>query len=288
MSHDHSVTDSTASEDRIDQVCDKFEADWRAGIQSPIKAMLGTIKEPNRSKLFHELVLIELEYRFKQGDIPSPLEYADSFPEYLDLINSVDFSAKAISSLSSFANGRPSAPEVNEYIGRYRITDLLGEGSFGRVYHAFDEELQRSVAVKVPRSRHFSRNSEGFLAEARAVARLDHPNIVPVLDVGRTDEGAVYVVSKYIEGTSLKVKIANARPDFRDSAELVENVALALYHANKKRLVHRDIKPANILIEGHEPYVADFGLAVNEDNLKHKVVGTPATFFRWELSYMNC
>ncbi|MEO2024973.1 MAG: protein kinase [Fuerstiella sp.] len=82
--------------------------------------------------------------------------------------------------------------------GRYRLDRVLGEGGFGRVYLGFDEELQRQVAIKVPTRERFQQpeDAEDYLAEARTVASLDHPDIVPVFDMGRTDDGSIYIVSK--------------------------------------------------------------------------------------------
>ena len=98
--------------------------------------------------------------------------------------------------------------------------------------------------------------------------------------MGRTDDGSIYIVSKYIEGCTLDDLIKAGRTSERDAAQLVMTVALALQHAHQKRLVHRDIKPANILIEddGNTPYVADFGLAVREEDYltTTAVAGTPA------------
>ena len=165
--------------------------------------------------------------------------------------------------------------------GRYRLDRVLGEGTFGRVYLAYDEELQRQVAIKVPAKGRFDcpEDAATYLAEARTVANLDHPHIVPVFDMGRTQEGSVYVVSRYVEGTTLDKVIKGNRPNQRDAAALVATVAWALQHAHEKRLVHRDVKPANILIDGLTgcPFVTDFGLAIREDDyLKEtKLVGTP-------------
>ena len=127
----------------------------------------------------------------------------------------------------------------------------LGQGGFGRVYLARDDELDRPVAIKVPNPERVAgpEDVEAYLAEARTLARLDHPNIVPVYDVGRTDDGLCYVVSKYVEGSDLAERMRQGRLTFRESAELVAAVAEALHHAHTRGLVHRDVKPANILID---------------------------------------
>jgi serine/threonine protein kinase len=166
-------------------------------------------------------------------------------------------------------------------LGRYRLVRLLGEGAFGRVHLAIDEELQRRVAIKVPRPERFRNpgDAELYLAEARTVATLDHPHIVPVYDVGRTADGSVYVVSKFIEGSTLAERIVR-RPTADEASRLVATIARALDHAHRKRLVHRDVKPANILIEDATgtPYISDFGLAIREEAslAARSVVGTPA------------
>src|SRR5207245_5409085 len=140
---------------------------------------------------------------------------------------------------------------------------LLGEGGFGRVFQALDDELGRSVAIKVPHRHLISRPAdvEAYLAEARVLASLDHPNIVPVHDVGRTDDGLCFVVSKFIDGSDLADRLKAGRFAFVAAAELVASVAEALHHAHLKGLVHRDVKPGNILLDAaSKPYVADFGL----------------------------
>src|ERR1700693_5410238 len=103
-----------------------------------------------------------------------------------------------------------------QQIGRYRIVSVLGEGGFGRVYLACDDQLKRSVAIKGPRPDQVScpEDAEAYLTDARTVARLDHPNIVPIFDVGTTPDGLCYVVSKLIEGSDLAKKIRQARPSY--------------------------------------------------------------------------
>src|SRR5262245_53246911 len=186
------------------------------------------------------------------------------------------------------AQGVPTTDAADEVpqgdppiIGRYRIVRRLGQGGFGRVYLARDDDLDRLVAIKVPSPGRVSGSDgvEQYLREARALARLDHPRIVPVHDVGHTEDGLCYVVSKYVEGSDLAERKRQGRWPFRESAELVAVVAEALHHAHTRGLVHRDIKPANILIDLQgQPWVADFGLALRDHDggKEDKLVGTPA------------
>ena len=176
----------------------------------------------------------------------------------------------------------PEASEsgVPATIGRYRVAHLLGKGGFGYVYLAYDDDLIRPVAIKVPDRNRISRpkDIEAYLNEARILASLDHPHIVPVYDLGRTDDGLCYVVSKFLEGNDLAKLIRQDRPGYRESAGLVATVAEAMHHAHTRGLVHRDIKPANILIDvSGKPCVADFGIALRNDDFGKgaEVAGTP-------------
>jgi serine/threonine protein kinase len=182
--------------------------------------------------------------------------------------------------------GRDQAPPVvaertPRRIGRYRVEKVLGQGGFGLVYLAHDEQLQRPVAIKVPHGRLVARpeDAEAYLTEARTVANLDHPNIVPVHDVGSTAEFPCFVVSKYIDGTDLNTRIKASRLSVAECADLVATVAEALHYAHKQGLVHRDIKPGNILLDkSGKPFVADFGLALRDQDVGQgpRYAGTPA------------
>ncbi len=171
--------------------------------------------------------------------------------------------------------------KLPDRIGRYQIEKLLGKGSFGMVYLAHDETLDRSVAIKVPHP-HLVVNkdqAEEYLSEARTVANLDHPNIVPVFDVGSTDNCPFFIVSKYIDGVDLAKRLKRSRLSLDKAVNLVTKVAEALHHAHKQRLVHRDIKPGNLLLdEKNEPFVVDFGLALREQDVGKgpRFAGTPA------------
>jgi formylglycine-generating enzyme required for sulfatase activity len=173
-----------------------------------------------------------------------------------------------------------SRAAVPERIGRYRVRRVLGEGGFGRVYLAWDEELQRPVALKAPHDHRVRspQDVEAYLAEARVLAGLDHPHIVPVHDAGRTADGLCFVVSKYIEGSNLAERLRQDRFSFAEAAALAAAVADALHHAHGKGVVHRDVKPANILLDaGGCPFLADFGLALREEDFGQGpgLAGTP-------------
>ena len=157
-----------------------------------------------------------------------------------------------------------------ESIGRYRIESILGQGGFGLVYLARDDRLDRHVAVKVPHGIHVANAgaAESYMLEAQTVAGLDHPNIVPVYDVGATEDFPCYVVSKHIDGSDLTTLVRRKRLDFLRSADLIATIAEALHYAHKQGLVHRDIKPGNILLdEKGSPFLVDFGLALRESDM---------------------
>ncbi|MGO9462634.1 MAG: protein kinase domain-containing protein [Isosphaeraceae bacterium] len=179
------------------------------------------------------------------------------------------------------ASNQPPAAPVPAMIGRYRVLGILGGGGFGRVYLARDDNLARMVAIKVPNRERIARPEDtlAYLSEARNLATLDHPHIVPVYDADRTDDGLCYVVSKYIQGNDLAARIQQGRPSLRESVEMAAAIALALHHAHTRGLVHRDVKPANILIDAAgKPFLADFGLALKDEDFGRGggFAGTPA------------
>jgi serine/threonine protein kinase/formylglycine-generating enzyme required for sulfatase activity len=166
-------------------------------------------------------------------------------------------------------------------LGRYRVMAELGHGSFGVVYKAYDDELRRDVAIKLPHRHSMSAlgDIETYLAEGRILAELDHPNIVPVYDLGRTEDGLPFIVSRFIDGVDLASRLRQSRLSLREAVEIVATVAEALHHAHKQGFVHRDVKPGNILLEkSGRPFVADFGLALREQDVRRgfRYAGTPA------------
>ena len=179
----------------------------------------------------------------------------------------------------------PSTPDDSldqpSQIGRYRVDRVLGEGAFGRVYLAHDPELDRLVAIKVPRAGVFSseQDADSFLEEAKHAARLSQPGIVTIHDAGREGRSC-FIVMEYVEGQSLEQTIAASRLSNPQIAELVAAIADALHHAHILGFVHRDLKPSNVIIDVKgQPHVVDFGLSVSEHTQLRKVgqvAGTPA------------
>jgi transposase/tRNA A-37 threonylcarbamoyl transferase component Bud32 len=170
-----------------------------------------------------------------------------------------------------------------QHVGRFEVLETVGQGAFGTVYKARDADLDRTVAVKVPRAGNLAGPDEldRFLREARSVAQLRHPAIVAVHEVGQAD-GVPYLVSDFVEGLTLADLLSGRRPPPREAAELIAAVAEALQYAHYQGVVHRDVKPSNIMIgRDNRPSVMDFGLAKREAGeitmtLDGQVLGTPA------------
>jgi hypothetical protein len=167
-------------------------------------------------------------------------------------------------------------------IGRFQLQAVLGQGGFGRVYRAYDPQLDRQVALKVPRFAPDDADQvERFLGEAKAAARLRHANIVAVFESGR-DGDDYYIVSEFVEGLPLSERLPQDPPGFRQAAIWVRDLARALAYAHAEGVIHRDIKSANVLIDRQgRPQLTDFGLAKRvadeaKRTVEGAVMGTPA------------
>ena len=159
----------------------------------------------------------------------------------------------------------PDTPRQLPLAGRYRLDVKIAEGGFAEVWRGFDLELRRAVAVKVPKHGRLP-SAERFIAEARRVAGLKHPGVVPVFDVGREGDSC-FIVSEFVEGGSLADLIVKNRPTSQEAARLVAEIAETLAYAHRQGFVHRDIKPGNILLDHHgRALLTDFGIAFSPDD----------------------
>src|SRR5262249_46652649 len=131
----------------------------------------------------------------------------------------------------------------SQYFGKYEVIEMVGQGGFGTVYKALDPELDRVVALKVPRSGNLAGPHElkRFLREGRSVAQLRHPGIVSVHEVG-TSDAVPFLVSDFVAGVTLADWLSAHRPTFPHAARLVARLADALHYAHEQGVVHRDIK----------------------------------------------
>jgi serine/threonine protein kinase len=168
-------------------------------------------------------------------------------------------------------------------LGRFELVEAVGVGAFGTVYKARDPQLDRMVAIKVPRAGNLATDEDRdrFLREARSVAQLRHTAIVPVHEVGEHD-GVPYLVSEFVRGMTLADLLTARRPPPREAARLIADVADALQYAHEQGVIHRDVKPSNILLdEAGRPHLMDFGLAKRDAGeitmtIEGQVLGTPA------------
>ncbi|HIQ01687.1 MAG TPA: serine/threonine protein kinase, partial [Anaerolineales bacterium] len=171
---------------------------------------------------------------------------------------------------------------TGENVGPYRIVEKLGQGGMATVFKAYHPALDRYVAIKVlhPAFREDPNFLTRFQREARIVAKLDHPNIVPIYDFSE-HRGHPYLVMRFIEGQTLKTRLQDTPISLEEVQRVVEAVGDALAYAHRQGILHRDIKPSNIILapEG-QIYLTDFGLArmadVGESTLsRDMMVGTP-------------
>jgi serine/threonine protein kinase len=171
---------------------------------------------------------------------------------------------------------------AGENVGPYRVVEQLGQGGMASVFKAYHPALDRYVALKVlhPAFMEDPNFLARFQREARVVAKLDHPNIVPIYDFAEHD-GQPYLVMKYIEGETLKARLARSPLKPAEGMKVIDAIGKGLSYAHKQGILHRDIKPSNVLLASDgQIYLADFGLAriaqAGESTLSNEMLlGTP-------------
>ncbi|AMV29503.1 Serine/threonine-protein kinase PrkC [Gemmata sp. SH-PL17] len=301
-----------------------FEDAWRRRGARPDVGAFITPDAPHPTRLLVELVHVDLEFRLRAGEPARAEDYFSRFPalgrrelavdllvaefalrnrhcppawpeefwlRFPEMTGDLRARMPGDGRTGWFTATRPVERAEGPLVGTpvipgYEILGELGRGGMGVVYKARDLLLNRTVAVKTFASAPRADGCARFAREAEAIARLDHPNIVPVYEVGdwRCASGPTvpYFAMKLYTGGSLNDAAAGRGTDPKAHARIVEAIARAVHHAHQRGVLHRDLKPSNILLDddGH-PHVADFGLAGRIDpsdqpTLTAVVAGTPA------------
>ncbi|MBI3465586.1 MAG: serine/threonine protein kinase, partial [Planctomycetes bacterium] len=365
MSYSTDLQDGLGSDwHRRADAIERFEERWQERGDARISDFLPPLGSAERTELLHELIKIDLEYRWGRGERthveasagqfpelggrarlpieliveevrvrqhlgcpPTQAELTDRFPDRAtEIISHAGGAEQHSSRISPGGELKPSAPlprgestpvseaatgpfaDVNPAptrataslealgrLGRYELREQVGRGGFASVYRAWDPELRRDVAIKIPRPELLADAVVGdrMLREARSAARLRHPAIVPIHEVGQ-EQGAAYIVYEFVPGPTLAklLKEMQAGSDTsptrgrgtgghppslarracvdhiapKQAAAWVARIAEALDYAHQRGIVHRDVKPSNVLMDRDgQPMLADFGLALQAD-----------------------
>lgn len=192
--------------------------------------------------------------------------------------------------MSSATGWGPPEPSVaalhqslpTDRIGRFQLREWIGGGGYGDVYRVYDSRLDREIALKVLKATKLdAKTRERFMREAQATARLQHPNIVTLHDVGQ-DEGRLWIAYQLVKGKTLSRLRDSGTLNHRQSVTIIRDLALALHHAHQREITHRDLKPANVIVDDEmRAHLTDFGLARRIDleselTGEGTVLGTPA------------
>jgi WD40 repeat protein len=246
-----------------------------------------------------EGVLHEYLQALDAGKNPNPRDYLDRHPDLADdlaaffadqaKLDQLAQSMRAVAEPATLPSSE-SPPDESlgnvRYFGDYELHKEIARGGMGVVYKARQVNLKRAVALKMILAGQLAGPEEvrRFHAEAEAAARLDHPGIVPIFEVGQHD-GQHYFSMAFVEGESLAHKITQGVFAPRNAAEMVKKVATAIAYAHVEGVIHRDLKPANVLIDRDgQPRVTDFGLAkrvqtgdaVSQHTATGQILGTPS------------
>ncbi len=289
---------------RIDAICRRYEADWRAARSPSIAEYLGDVPEAGRQALRRELEALDREIRetveqptdpdrppapavAEMSPVGVAVDDADSLPNPEQPTTAIPRSGDAATEAHFGPRDRLSAETPNllriRDFGDYEIVRELARGGMGVVFLARQVSLNRPVAIKMILAGQLADEADvrRFHTEAEAAANLDHPGIVPIHEVGQ-HEGQHYFSMGFVDGPSLAQRLADGPITPREAAELMARVAEAIAYAHRRGLIHRDIKPGNILLDRDgSPRITDFGLAkrVESDSAltaSGQIMGTPS------------
>lgn len=276
------VSASSSNDDRLAEILESLTAELRAGRMPDLQAVCRS--EPELASELMRLWPAVLIAEDMASDVLAWATKAHGSDVVGDARQYPGASAETLEpSPLSPGGGSGFGLRLPCEFGAYQLEAELGRGGMGVVYRAFQPALGRSVALKMLRAGEGASDEEitRFRLEAEAAARLEHPHIVPLYEVGEV-AGRPYFTMKLVRGTTLARRLADGPLPPREAAELLAVVADAIDFAHGHGVLHRDLKPSNILIdENNRPHVSDFGLAKQVDSASSltrsgAVIGTPA------------
>jgi len=274
---------------QIDACCDKFEQALKAGESPATSDYLAGVAPVGHAELLLELTAIEFAYRrtqvrgYSEG-LHLRCPHCQNQVELLADARLEEITCDSCGDTFSLVDENTTAGGLQalQRIAHFELIRCLGTGGFGSVWEARDTELDRLVALKIPRKSQLSaREAEQFFREARTAAQLKHRHIVPVHEVGK--EGSiVFIVTDLIHGVPLSESLLESTLSTQETAQLCATLAEALAYAHQQGVIHRDLKPSNVMLDQErQPHLLDFGLAKRETGaitmtLDGTVLGTPA------------
>lgn len=284
----HSEKLPLALQQQIDACCDQFEQALQNGQSPQIEKILQGIPPQGHLVLRRELAAIEMAYQRTHAHRSDGLHlrcpHCQNQVELLPEAKLEEITCNSCGDTFNLIDDEDVslADDGPQRVGHFELLECLGTGGFGSVWEARDTELDRLVALKMPRkSQLMAHEAEQFFREARTAAQLKHPNIVPVHEVGK-EHGTIFIVTDLIRGQTMSDWLKEFRPSAREIAELCATVADALAYAHSQGVIHRDLKPSNVMLDEQlQPYIMDFGLAKRElgeitMTVDGTVLGTPA------------
>lgn len=268
--------------ERIDDLCADFERKWQSDERPTIESVfVGDVASEERAVLLAELIVLDVDYRRRRGETPTKQEYLDRFPESPQAIND----ALNEGDTRGGAFKPPTVGRLAELFPTLEIIQLIGAGGMGAVYKARQPGLDRFVALKILPEEfgHDVKFALRFTREARTLAKLSHPNIVPVYEFGNVGD-LYYFLMEYVDGSTLRDVVQAQQLAPEHALAIVPHLCDALQYAHDKGIVHRDVKPENILMAADGSVkIADFGLSriLGHDSPQemltrtNQVMGTP-------------
>ena len=254
---------------RVDEACDRFEAEWRSGREPRIEEYLGPVAPPERPALLRELLALELELRRGRGERPEPPEYRQRFPADAELVVAA-FTPEPLPGAQ--AGGGDVCADAGDaefhpgmVLGPYELLELLGHGGQGVVFKARHQLMDRPVALKIIRNKSLAHPQviARFLREMKTAARLKHGNAILVHDAGEHGD-TLFLAMEYVNGTDLSKLVKQRGPlPVAEACAYACQAAQGLQHAHELHLVHRDVKPSNLLLDHEQSVVKilDLGLS---------------------------